>query len=104
MTRRSSRTSSRRCSAKKGYDVLSARTGEEGLEVLAENDIDLVLLDLMLPGMSGQEVLQQIRRRDPETVVVVVTAYSSIEGAIAAMRARAPSTTSRSRSRTKRSC
>jgi DNA-binding NtrC family response regulator len=74
---------------KEGYDVLSARSGEEGLEVLAENDVDLVLLDLMLPGISGQDVLQKIRRSDPDTVVVVVTAYSSIEGAIEAMRSGA---------------
>jgi two-component system response regulator PilR (NtrC family) len=74
---------------KEGYDVLSARSGEEGLEVLAENDDDLVLLDLMLPGISGQDVLQKIRRSDPDTVVVVVTAYSSIEGAIEAMRSGA---------------
>ncbi len=74
---------------KEGYDVLSARSGEEGLEVLAESEVDLVLLDLMLPGISGHDVLQQIRRRDPDTVVVVVTAYSSIEGAIQAMRSGA---------------
>jgi two-component system response regulator PilR (NtrC family) len=71
---------------KEGYEVLSARTGEEGLRLLGEEDVDLVLLDLMLPGMSGQEVLAQIRRTMPEQVVVVVTAYSSIEGAIRAMR------------------
>jgi two-component system response regulator PilR (NtrC family) len=71
---------------REGYEVVGARSGEEGLQALAEDDIDLVLLDLMLPGISGQDVLKEIRRRDPEMVVVVVTAYSSIEGAIAAMR------------------
>ncbi len=71
---------------KEGYEVLSATTGEKGLEALDEEDVDLVILDLMLPGISGQEVLQEIRRRDPEMVVVVVTAYSSIESAIQAMR------------------
>lgn len=71
---------------REGYDVISARSGEEGLQVLEEEDVDLVLLDLMLPGISGQEVLQRIRRDDQEIVVVVVTAYSSIEGAIEAMR------------------
>ncbi|HEX6200038.1 MAG TPA: sigma-54 dependent transcriptional regulator, partial [Thermoanaerobaculia bacterium] len=71
---------------KEGYEVLSAKTGETGLEVLAEEEVDLVLLDLMLPGISGQEVLKEIRRREPEMVVVVVTAYSSIESAIEAMR------------------
>ena len=71
---------------KEGYETVSARSGEQALTLLREGDIDLVLLDLMLPGMSGQEVLHQIRREDPEQVVVMITAYSSVEGAIAAMR------------------
>jgi len=70
-----------------GHEVLSARTGEEGMRLLRDEDgIELVLLDLMLPGISGQEVLAQIRQEDPNQVVVVVTAFSSIEGAIEAMR------------------
>ena len=71
---------------KEGYATFSARTGEEGLEILDKEDVDLVLLDLMLPGMSGQEVLTQIQAKDPDQVVVVITAHSSIEGAIEAMR------------------
>jgi two-component system response regulator PilR (NtrC family) len=71
---------------KEGHQAVIARTGEEALLVLEREEIDLVLLDLMLPGMSGQEVLRQIRRADPEQVVVMITAFSSIEGAIAAMR------------------
>ncbi len=71
---------------KEGHQAFSARTGEEALTVLAREEIDLVLLDLMLPGMSGQEVLRQIHQEDPDQVVVVITAYSSIEGAIEAMR------------------
>jgi DNA-binding NtrC family response regulator len=69
-----------------GHRPLSARTGEEALAVLDREDIDLVLLDLMLPGMPGMEVLSRIRSSDPDQVVVVITAYSSIEGAIDAMR------------------
>ncbi|MEM8995968.1 MAG: response regulator, partial [Acidobacteriota bacterium] len=69
-----------------GWSPLSAGTGEEGLRLLQEAKVDLVLLDLMLPGMSGLEVLRQIRSQDPDLVVVVITAYSSIEGAIEAMR------------------
>ena len=69
-----------------GHSTLSARTGEEALELLLREEIDLVLLDLMLPGMSGLQVLQEVRRRDPEQVVVVITAYSSIESAVDAMR------------------
>jgi len=69
-----------------GYEVLNAGTGEEGLEMLEKEEVDLVLLDLMLPGIKGLEVLKRIRAEDPEQVVVMITAYSSIEGAIDAMR------------------
>ena len=71
---------------REGLRPLAARTGEEALLIAERETIDLVLLDLMLPGMSGMEVLKQIRSRDPEQVVIVVTAYSSIESAIEAMR------------------
>jgi two-component system response regulator PilR (NtrC family) len=71
---------------KEGYKPFSARTGEEGLSILRREDIDLVLLDLMLPGMSGQEVLRQIAQEDADQIVVVITAYSSVESAIRAMR------------------
>jgi two-component system response regulator PilR (NtrC family) len=72
--------------ARAGWHPLSAITGEAGLKVLDQEDVDLVLLDLMLPSMSGLEVLRQIRQRDPDQVVVIITAFSSIEGAIEAMR------------------
>jgi two-component system response regulator PilR (NtrC family) len=71
---------------KEGHTTISAMSGEEGLEALEREEVDLVLLDLMLPGIAGQQVLREIRRRDPDQVVVVITAYSSIESAIAAMR------------------
>ncbi len=71
---------------KEGHQPLIAGTGEEALTVLEREEIDLVLLDLMLPRMSGLEVLREVRRTDPDQVVVVVTAFSSIEGAIEAMR------------------
>jgi two-component system response regulator PilR (NtrC family) len=71
---------------REGMRPIVARTGEDALLALERESIDLVLLDLMLPGMSGMEVLRQIRQRDPEQVIVVITAFSSIEGAIDAMR------------------
>jgi DNA-binding NtrC family response regulator len=71
---------------REGLRPIAARTGEEALLIAEREPIDLVLLDLMLPGMSGMEVLKQLRSRDPEQVVIVVTAYSSIESAIEAMR------------------
>jgi len=71
---------------KEGHNTLSAYSGEEGIEILDKEEIDLVLLDLMLPGMNGMQVLKEIRQRWPDQVVVVITAYSSIESAIDAMR------------------
>ena len=69
-----------------GFTTHSARTGKEALKILGKEEIDLVLLDLMLPDCSGLDLLKQIRADDPEQVVVVITAFSSIEGAIQAMR------------------
>jgi DNA-binding NtrC family response regulator len=71
---------------KEGHTPISAMTGEEGLAVLAREEVDLVLLDLMLPGMHGMDVLREVRRIDPDQVVVVITAFSSIESAIEAMK------------------
>jgi DNA-binding NtrC family response regulator len=71
---------------KEGHSTLSAYSGEEALEILEREEVDLVLLDLMLPGISGQQALRRIRQRDPEQVVIVITAFSSIESAIDAMR------------------
>ncbi len=71
---------------KEGHRTISAWSGEEAIEILEREDIDLVLLDLMLPGMYGMQVLKEIRQRWPDQVVIVITAYSSIESAIDAMR------------------
>ena len=69
-----------------GYETLSARTAKEARSILANEEIDLVLLDLMLPDGSGLDLLKDIREKDPEQVVIVITAFSSVEGAIQAMR------------------
>src|SRR5215210_6962650 len=71
---------------KEGHVTHSAYSGEEGLEMLDREDVDLVLLDMMLPGMHGMQVLKEIRRHHSDVVVVVITAFSSIESAIDAMR------------------
>src|SRR5664280_2875957 len=72
--------------AKAGFVTREAASAAEGLERLAKESIDLLLLDLMLPDRPGLEVLAEVKARHPEVPVVVVTAYSSVESAISAMR------------------
>jgi DNA-binding NtrC family response regulator len=71
---------------KEGHATLSAYSAEEALEILDREEVELILLDLMLPGISGLQALRRIRQRDPDQVVIVITAFSSIESAIDAMR------------------
>ena len=71
---------------REGYEVTAAGNAAEALTLLDAGPYDTVLLDLMLPDRPGLDVLREIRRRDDDAVVVIVTAYSSIEGAIEAMR------------------
>jgi len=72
--------------ASAGHEPEFAVNGEAALELLREAPVDLVVLDIMLPGMSGIETLEQIKRLDPDLPVVMLTAYGSIESAIAAMK------------------
>ena len=71
------------------YRVDSAATGGEGLSKLESTVFDLVLLDLMLPDKSGLEVLAEIRERDQQIPVFLITAYGSIEAAVRALKAGA---------------
>ena len=74
---------------KEGYEVSSAEDGESALRLVRENAPDLVLLDIQLPGMGGIEVLQKIKASDPDTVVIMITAYSMVDTAVSAMKAGA---------------
>ena len=72
-----------------GYDVLSATSGEEGLRVAAEHTLDLVLMDLQLPGIDGSETLHRLRQDGlgPGVPVVAVTAFAMAEDHARAERA-----------------
>ena len=74
---------------KQGFAVALAGTGAEALEVLRREPVDLLLTDHRMPGMSGLDLLVEVRRLNPELPVVVMTAYGSIEGAVTAMKAGA---------------
>ena len=63
---------------REGWKVATAENAREALDLFESDAFDVVLLDLMLPDRPGLEVLRDMRRRDPDAVVVIVTAYSSI--------------------------
>jgi DNA-binding NtrC family response regulator len=69
-----------------GCPVLAAASGQEALTILASRPIPVLLTDLKMPGMSGLELLRRVRKEYPETAVLVVTAYGTVESAVAAMR------------------
>ncbi|GBC78972.1 Transcriptional regulatory protein ZraR [bacterium HR09] len=71
---------------REGFAVAQATTAAEGLRAFEEQEVDLVLLDLMLPDRPGLEVLKELKSKDPEVCVIVITAFSSVESAITAMR------------------
>jgi signal transduction histidine kinase len=69
-----------------GYEITMAPDGTEGLKVAQEFAPDLVLVDLMMPGISGFEVLEGLRGIDPTIVAIVITGYSTVESAVEAMK------------------
>ena len=69
-----------------GYEVLPVQSGEEALDTLKAEDVDLVLTDRRLPGMDGVALVRQIKTDHPDLAVVVMTAYGTIESAVEAMR------------------
>ncbi len=68
-----------------GFDVLSTGDGESGLERALQPDIELIVLDLMLPRLGGMEVLRQVHAQRPELPVIVLTARGEVEDRIAGL-------------------
>jgi DNA-binding NtrC family response regulator len=69
-----------------GYNVLTADDGNKALKLLKANTPDLVLLDMRLPGMDGMKVLEEIKKFDKNIIVLMLTAYGDVKGAVNAMR------------------
>ena len=69
-----------------GYRVSLAADGQQALEILEHQDPQLILLDIEMPGMKGLDVLKEIRRRESDIPVIMITAYGSIDLAVQAMK------------------
>ena len=69
-----------------GYRVSTAANGEEAFKLLAEEDFDLVITDLVMEGIDGIEVLKKAKTLDPVLSVLILTGYGNLETAIAALR------------------
>lgn len=72
-----------------GYRVVAASTGREALERFAETPPDLVVTDIRMPEVDGFELLERLKAIDPDVLVIIMTAFSSVESAVAALRAGA---------------
>lgn len=80
------RTSLQEVLLREGYLTALAKDGGEALEIVKERDFDLVLLDLVMPGLNGMETLLLLHRHKPQIKVVLMTAFSTVENAVEAMR------------------
>jgi two-component system, response regulator YesN len=73
-----------------GYDVIEASSGEEALDILkVANEISLVILDVMMPGISGLDVLTELKKTDPTISIIILTGHSSKDVAIEALKSHA---------------
>jgi DNA-binding NtrC family response regulator len=72
-----------------GYEATAFSDGEQGVKAVGTGDYDIVLTDLRLPGMSGIEVIKEVKRTSPHTACIILTGYASVETAVEAMRAGA---------------
>jgi two-component system OmpR family response regulator len=71
-----------KCLELEGFEVTSAPSGKQGLEMIFDQKYDLIFLDVKLPEISGTEVLRRMRKADIQTPVIIITAYPTIKNAI----------------------
>ncbi len=82
-------SSLKRVFLREGYEVDTVNSAESALDTLEENIYDLIISDIVLPGIDGIELLKRIKEKFSEQVVIIVTAYASLETAVKALRAGA---------------
>jgi two-component system, OmpR family, phosphate regulon sensor histidine kinase PhoR len=76
----------RKVLARDGYEVTIAESGEVGLNLIEHRHYDIVLLDLMMPSLSGFDVLAHVKKLHPDTVIIVISGYATVENSIEAMK------------------
>lgn len=72
-----------------GFEVFTASDGKEGLEIVKEVDLDIVITDMQMPGMDGMEFLHKVKENKEALPVIVITAFAEVDKAVAAMQAGA---------------
>lgn len=69
-----------------GYEINSAGDGRTGLKLSVEKKYDMVLTDLVMPDMNGMDVLKEIKKTNPKTHVIIITAFATVENAVEAIK------------------
>lgn len=69
-----------------GYQVMTASSGEEALEIMAQHDFDVVVTDIRMPGISGVDLLARIKEQSPDAIVILMTGYASLGTAVESLR------------------
>src|SRR4030043_1480559 len=70
----------------RGYDVTKASSGKEAIDLISREEFDLVVADLILPGMTGLELLRNAKKCHPDLPVLIVTTFATINTAVLAMK------------------
>ncbi len=78
--------SCRRILEEEGYEVETALSGEEAFKKMRENPFEIVITDLKMPGIDGMEVLRTLKKEYPETIIIMITGFSTVETAVEAMK------------------
>ncbi len=80
------RMSCSRALSPEGYEVKAAQSGVEALKILEEEFFDLVLMDLKMPDIDGIEVLKKIKEKWPQTEVIIITGYQTVDTAVKSIK------------------
>jgi PAS domain S-box-containing protein len=83
------RDGAERILTKEKWKVTTAENGAQGLELIEKGEFQILLLDLMMPGISGMEVLKKVQEIHPDLLVIVITGYATVENAVEAMKSGA---------------